>query len=95
MLVGAGLTKLGSIASGVLLAFSVMVQPGLGAEMPQVGQNAPEFTLPSQDGSPVNIKDFYGKWVVLYFYPKDNTTGCTIEAHNFQTTLPNMNRTML
>ena len=52
--------------------------------MPQVGQQAPDFTLPSQDGTPVSLKDLHGKWVVLYFYPKDATPGCTIEAHNFQ-----------
>ncbi len=53
-------------------------------DLPQVGQKAPEVTLPSQDGSKVSLQDFRGKWVVLYFYPKDNTPGCTIEAHNFQ-----------
>jgi len=53
-------------------------------ELPQVGQKAPPVTLPSQDGSTVSLSDFHGKWVVLYFYPKDNTPGCTIEAHNFQ-----------
>ena len=53
-------------------------------DLPQVGQKAPAVTLPSQDGSKVSLKDFRGKWVVLYFYPKDNTPGCTIEAHNFQ-----------
>jgi len=42
---------------------------------PSVGSNAPEFTLPSQDGSPVSLKDYRGKWVVLYFYPKDQTPG--------------------
>jgi len=45
---------------------------------------APEFTLTSQEGTPVSLKDYRGKWVVLYFYPKDFTSGCTIEAHNFQ-----------
>src|SRR5579872_891366 len=54
------------------------------ASIPEVGQEAPDFTLPSQDGSQVSLKDFHGKWVVLYFYPKDMTAGCTIEAHNFQ-----------
>jgi peroxiredoxin Q/BCP len=52
--------------------------------MPAAGQNAPTFTLPSQDGSPVSLDTYKGKWVVLYFYPKDMTQGCTIEAHNFQ-----------
>ena len=56
--------------------------------MPQVGQAAPAFSLPSQEGGPVSLKDFHGKWVVLYFYPKDMTQGCTIEAHNFQQDLP-------
>ncbi len=51
---------------------------------PQVGTQAPEFTLPTQEGHTASLKDFRGKWVVLYFYPKDMTTGCTIEAHNFQ-----------
>jgi thioredoxin-dependent peroxiredoxin len=53
-------------------------------DMPQAGQPAPTFTLPSQDGSKISLDSFHGKWVVLYFYPKDMTQGCTIEAHNFQ-----------
>jgi peroxiredoxin Q/BCP len=62
------------------------------AALPQVGQPAPDFTLPSQDGSAVSLHDFRGKWVVLYFYPKDGTPGCTIEAHNFQRDLPQYER---
>ena len=58
------------------------------AEVPQEGQAAPAFSLPSQEGSNVSLKDFHGQWVVLYFYPKDMTQGCTIEAHNFQQDLP-------
>jgi peroxiredoxin Q/BCP len=54
------------------------------AEVPQVGTSAPDFSLVSQEGSMVSLKAFPGKWVVLYFYPKDMTQGCTIEAHNFQ-----------
>ena len=60
----------------------------LAADMPPVGTTAPNFTLPSQDGSPVNLSSFKGKWVVLYFYPKDQTSGCSMEAHNFQRDLP-------
>jgi thioredoxin-dependent peroxiredoxin len=55
-----------------------------GDKAPAVGSEAPDFTLNSQDGKPLSLHDFRGKWVVLYFYPKDMTTGCTIEAHNFQ-----------
>ena len=51
---------------------------------PEVGATAPQFTLKSQDGAEVKLNDFKGKWVVLYFYPKDFTSGCTLEAHNFQ-----------
>jgi peroxiredoxin Q/BCP len=54
------------------------------AEVPAEGTAAPDFTLQSQEGKTVSLKDFRGKWVVLYFYPKDMTQGCTIEAHNFQ-----------
>jgi peroxiredoxin Q/BCP len=56
--------------------------------MPTAGQKAPTFTLPSQTGKSVSLKSYHGKWVVLYFYPKDMTQGCTIEAHNFQRDLP-------
>src|SRR5271165_6578465 len=65
---------------------SVLLLAGLFAAdaVPQAGQPAPDFTLPSQDGSKISLHDFKRKWVVLYFYPKDGTTGCTIEAHNFQ-----------
>jgi len=54
------------------------------AKTPAVGTKAPDFTLISQEGKPVSLNDFRGKWVVLYFYPKDFTSGCTLEAHNFQ-----------
>jgi thioredoxin-dependent peroxiredoxin len=55
---------------------------------PSEGSNAPDFTLPSQEGSSVSLKDYRGKWVVLYFYPKDQTPGCSREAHNFQADQP-------
>ena len=68
-----------------LLSAIFLLTAAFGADsQAQAGQAAPDFTLPSQDGSRVSLHDFRGKWVVLYFYPKDGTTGCTIEAHNFQ-----------
>ena len=51
---------------------------------PEVGKPAPDFSLTTGDGSQVSLKDYHGKWVVLYFYPKDFTSGCTLEAQNFQ-----------
>jgi len=53
-------------------------------ELPAVGAAAPGFNLTTNEGKQVSLNDFKGKWVVLYFYPKDFTQGCTIEAHNFQ-----------
>src|SRR5678815_2820561 len=53
-------------------------------ELPAVGAAAPGFKLTTNEGKQVNLNDFKGKWVVLYFYPKDFTQGCTIEARNFQ-----------
>ncbi len=55
-----------------------------GERAPSSGTPAPDFTLNSQDGKPLSLRDLRGKWVVLYFYPKDFTSGCTKEAHNFQ-----------
>ena len=53
-------------------------------EMPAVGAPAPGFTLVNNEGKQINLGDYKGKWVVLYFYPKDFTSGCTLEARNFQ-----------
>jgi thioredoxin-dependent peroxiredoxin len=55
---------------------------------PAVGDMAPVFALMSDEGKTVNLSDYRGRWVVLYFYPKDFTSGCTLEAHNFQQDLP-------
>jgi peroxiredoxin Q/BCP len=54
------------------------------ADIPAAGTVAPDFKLTTNDGTPTSLQDYRGKWVVLYFYPKDFTSGCTIEAHNFQ-----------
>ena len=50
----------------------------------EAGKKAPAFTGEIQDGSKISLKDFKGKWVILYFYPKDNTSGCTREAQDFR-----------
>src|SRR5216110_3702786 len=57
------------------------------------GTAAPDFSLSTSDGSQISLKDFKGKWVVLYFYPKDMTSGCTMEAKNFQRDLAQYNKT--
>lgn len=48
-----------------------------------VGAPAPAFTLPDQDGKPISLSDLQDRWIVLYFYPKDDTPGCTTEACDF------------
>ena len=58
----------------------------------QDGNTAPAFTLESSSGSKVSLKDQAGTWVVLYFYPRDNTPGCTTEAVEFQAALPTIKR---
>ena len=77
-----------AIALGVLLAVAVVfvgVRTFAGSKsIPEVGQTAPAFTLPSQEGTNISLHQYRGKWVVLYFYPKDMTSGCTIEARGFQ-----------
>jgi peroxiredoxin Q/BCP len=64
----------------LVLAASTLAAAG----PPAVGSQAPAVSLPSQDGSTVTLDQSKGKWIVLYFYPKDFTSGCTLEAHNFQ-----------
>jgi thioredoxin-dependent peroxiredoxin len=81
--------KLSSIAFVLLAVLAIASAIGVGISSaasgaPTVGATAPDFTLNSQESKSVSLHDFKGKWVVLYFYPKDFTTGCTIEAHNFQ-----------
>jgi peroxiredoxin Q/BCP len=72
----------------VILAVLVFRLVSRSAATPAAGTNAPDFTLPSQEGTSVSLKDYRGKWVVLYFYPKDQTPGCSREAHNFQVDQP-------
>ena len=72
------------LSSALLGALALGPAAALAADAPAIGSTAPGFTLPSQLDKPVSLSDFKGKFVVLYFYPKDQTQGCTIEAHNFQ-----------
>jgi peroxiredoxin Q/BCP len=73
-----------SLASLLMSALVLTSAALYAAEIPAAGSKAPDFSLQSQEGKKVGLKDFKGQWVVLYFYPKDMTQGCTIEAHNFQ-----------
>jgi peroxiredoxin Q/BCP len=71
----------------LFLSFVLATLAAVAADQPQppaTGNQAPAFSLPNQEGAQVSLDQFKGKWVVLYFYPKDFTSGCTIEAHNFQ-----------
>ena len=72
------------VVAVVLFARHLLPRPAT----PAVGSDAPPFVLPSQDGNPVSLSDYRGNWVVLYFYPKDQTPGCTREAHQFQVDQP-------
>ncbi len=71
---------LSAIFSFVTLA---MMSAAETQKQPAAGTSAPDFKLTTGDGSQVSLKDYRGKWVVLYFYPKDFTSGCTMEAKNF------------
>ena len=72
------------IAAVAACGLGLKAHAAAAADTMQAGAIAPNFTLPSQEDKPVSLADYKGKWVVLYFYPKDQTTGCTIEAHGFQ-----------
>ena len=69
------LLAVGLLAIGVAASVS---------DAPAVGSTAPEFSLITNEGKPASLAEFRGKWVVLYFYPKDFTSGCTLQARNFQ-----------
>jgi peroxiredoxin Q/BCP len=77
-------TKRIFLAGAAAVWLAMPAKPAFAADMPPVGAAAPNFTLPSQENTPVSLADYKGKWVVLYFYPKDQTSGCSLEAHNFQ-----------
>ena len=75
------------IVSMLFLTLVLVTVFAVAADQPQppaAGAAAPAFSLPNQEGAQVSLDQYKGKWVVLYFYPKDFTSGCTVEAHNFQ-----------
>lgn len=73
--------KFATVAALVLVASAFA---GIAAEFPKVGEPAPSVNLKNQEAKDLSLADFKGKWVVLYFYPKDFTSGCTLEAQSFQ-----------
>jgi thioredoxin-dependent peroxiredoxin len=68
----------------VVFASLLVARAARAGELPEVGKPAPDFNLSDQNGKPHALKDFRGKWLVLYFYPKDDTPGCTQEACAFR-----------
>jgi peroxiredoxin Q/BCP len=78
------MTMIRLISSFAFALFLSGCVPAALAEQPAVGDAAPDFELKDQDGEMHSIEDYRGKWVALYFYPKDGTPGCTTEACEFR-----------
>src|SRR5262249_47248722 len=72
--------------------YDSLLRGGFWMPLIEVGKKAPAFSLPDQQGKTHSLKDYAGKPLVLYFYPKDDTPGCTKEACNFQSALPNFKK---
>ena len=77
-------TLLRSLTPVLVAALTAVLTRSAAATPPAVGSAAPAVSLQSQEGKTITLDQNKGKWVVLYFYPKDFTSGCTTEAHNFQ-----------
>jgi len=89
---------LAAVAALIVFAALFVARAARAGELPQVGHFAPDFSLPDQSGLPHALRDYRGKWLVLYFYPKDDTPGCTQEACAFRddlSTLTGMNAHVL
>ncbi|HEX2465080.1 MAG TPA: peroxiredoxin [Thermoanaerobaculia bacterium] len=76
--------RISGVALGLVLGMAASQPARPEGGTPAVGAAAPQFSLPDERGEVVKLDDYKGKYVVLYFYPKDFTSGCTIEARNFQ-----------
>jgi peroxiredoxin Q/BCP len=80
---------LGLISAAAMLAYSMT---SAAANTPKNGDPAPAFNLPDANGQSHKLADYAGKWVVLYFYPKDDTPGCTKEACSFRDDLAQLDK---
>ncbi|CAM8401740.1 peroxiredoxin [Candidatus Methylopumilus planktonicus] len=72
------------ILIGIAIVFYLLRANVMAAPILKIGDDAPTFALPDSQGNQVNLTDYKGKWLVLYFYPKDDTPGCTTEACHFR-----------
>jgi len=72
------------IIAAAIVGFLLWRVIAFAADLPKVGDPAPDFTLPDQNGKTRSLADFRNKWLVLYFYPKDDTPGCTEQACTFR-----------
>ncbi len=72
------------VAVLVVFAALLVARVARAGELPEVGKPAPDFNLPDQNGKQHTLQEYRGKWLVLYFYPKDDTPGCTQEACAFR-----------
>ena len=81
-----------SILFSVLVNLCAWCNIAFAAELPKLGQPAPAFSLPDQNGKTHQLADYAGQWVVLYFYPRDDTPGCTKEACSFRDDLQQLEK---
>ena len=75
---------LGIVVALIVFAALLVARAARAGELPAVGMPAPDFNLPDQNGKMHTLGEYRGKWLVLYFYPKDDTPGCTQEACTFR-----------
>lgn len=84
--------KIVLLISILLIAFFGYRSFSMAGQVPKTGVKAPDFNLPDSNGSAVSLASLQGNWVVLYFYPKDDTPGCTKEACNFRDDMHNLEK---
>jgi len=72
------------VAALIVFAALFAARAARAGELPEVGKPAPDFNLPGQNGKQYVLQEYRGKWLVLYFYPEDDTPGCTLEACAFR-----------